>query len=145
MAFRFSLATVLRVRSIVEEREERLLQQILYEISQALEALAQTDAAIAASHEARCDALGKSLSAFHLRAFYGDVEELKQTRQQIEGQLEKLEELRDRQLKVYEEARRNREMLTDMHKEKRFAYDSGLVKREQAMLDDNYIARRGRC
>ena len=36
-------------------------------------------------------------------------------------------------------------MLTDMREKKRTAYDSDMSKREQKTLDDNYIARRGRC
>lgn len=145
MAFRFPLATVLRVRRIVEEREERLLQQILFEINQSREALARTDEAIAGSNAARGQAMGKPISGYNLHAIYGELEDLKQSRIEIEKRIEKLEELRDRQLKVYECARRNREMLTDMRKEQRTAYESDMAKREQAMLDDNFIARRGRC
>jgi len=53
--------------------------------------------------------------------------------------------LRDRQIIVYEGARRSREMLTDMHDEQRSVFDSDTSRREQKTLDDNYIARRGRC
>jgi hypothetical protein len=35
MAFKFSLGSVLRVRRIVEEREERMLQSIQLELSRA--------------------------------------------------------------------------------------------------------------
>jgi len=40
MAFQFSLATVLRVRGIVEEREEGILQKILSDISKIFDDLA---------------------------------------------------------------------------------------------------------
>jgi flagellar FliJ protein len=79
---------------------------------------------------------------FH--ASYGEVEEFKQNREKLAEQIEKLEQLRDQQLKVYENARRNREMLTDMREEKRTAYDSDIARLEQKTLDDNFIARRGR-
>ncbi len=36
-------------------------------------------------------------------------------------------------------------MLTDMREKKRTAYDIEINKREQKILDDNYISRRGRC
>ena len=58
--------------------------------------------------------------------------------------IQKREEARDRQLIIYEAARRNREMLTDMREKKRAAYDAETNKREQKALDDNYISRRGR-
>ena len=34
MSFQFSLAAVLKVRGILEEKEERMLQQILFELAQ---------------------------------------------------------------------------------------------------------------
>jgi len=144
MAFQFSLATVLRVRGILEEREERLLQKILFEISQTLETLARTDAEIAGSDAARRSDVFKPSIGRHLHASYGEVKELKQSRKDIETQIEKLEQLRDRQLVIYEGARRNREMLSDMREEKQTAYESDMARREQKTLDDNYIARRGR-
>jgi flagellar export protein FliJ len=144
MAFQFSLATVLRVRGILEEREERMLQKILFEISQTLEILARTKAQIAGTDASRLADTFKPILGRHLHASYGEVKELVQSREDLEGQIEKLERLRDRQLTVYQQARRNREMLTDMRDEKRSAYESDVARTEQKTLDDNYIARRGR-
>ena len=144
MAFQFSLGTVLRFRSILEEREERMLQRILFEISQTREALAQTDADIAESDAARNADVFKPVIGRSVHASYGAVNELKQSRENLLGQIEKLELLRDRQRVIYEGARRNREMLTDMRDEKRCVYESDAAHREQKTLDDNYIARRCR-
>ena len=44
MAFQFSLASVLRVREMIEEREEGILQKILHEISKVSDAIERTDA-----------------------------------------------------------------------------------------------------
>jgi flagellar export protein FliJ len=143
MAFLFSLDTVLRVRGILEEREERLLQKILFEISQTLEALARTDAEIAGSDASRSTDLFKPVIGRSLHASYGALKELRESRNDLEGQIEILEKLRDRQRIVYEGARRNREMLTDIRAEKRCNYESDTARREQKTLDDNYIARRG--
>jgi flagellar FliJ protein len=144
MAFQFSLATVLRVRGVLEEREERMLQKILFEISQTLEAIARTDAEIAGSDASRRTDVFKPFIGRNFHASYGEVKELRQSRKDLELQIEKLEQLRDRQLIVYEGARRNREMLTDMREAKRGAYESDVARREQKTLDDNFIARRGR-
>jgi flagellar export protein FliJ len=144
MAFQFSLGTVLRVRSILEEREERMLQKILFEISQTLGTLADTEAEIAGSDSARCADVYKPLVGRNVHASYGEVKELKQFRESLLSQIEKLEQLRDRQRAVYDGARRNREMLSDMCEEKRGAYESDMARQEQKTLDDNYIARRGR-
>lgn len=144
MAFRFSLATVLRVRVIAEEREERMLQKILFEIAQLNEAVARTDAAMAELNSSRRTDLFKAVVGRHLHASYGGVEELRQRRIDLEAQLEKFEQLREIQVKAYEAARRDREMLTDMREERRGAYDVDVARNEQKTLDDNYIARRGR-
>jgi flagellar FliJ protein len=144
MSFHFSLATVLRVRGILEEQEERMLQKILFEIAQTREALERTEAAITESDTSRRADIFKPFIGRNLHASYGEVKELKQDRKNLEEQIAKLEQLRDRQIVVYEKARRNREMLTNMHEEKRSAYDSDLARLEQKAIDDNYIARRGR-
>jgi flagellar FliJ protein len=144
MSFEFSLATVLRVRGILEEREERMLQKILFEIAQAREALACADAAIAESDASRRADIFKPFIGRNLHASYGAVNELQQNRKNLEEKIAKLEQLRDRQIAVYEKARRNREMLTNMHEEKRSAYESDLARLQQKTIDDNYIARRGR-
>jgi flagellar FliJ protein len=144
MSFQFSLATVLRVRGILEEQEERMLQKILFEITQTREALAQTEADIAESNASRHADLFKPFIGRNIHASYGEISELKQNKKNLEEKIVKLEDLRDRQVVIYEKARRNREMLTNMHEEKRSEYESGLARLEQKAVDDNYIARRGR-
>jgi flagellar export protein FliJ len=145
MAFQFSLATVLRVRGIVEEREEGILQKILFDISKIFDDLERTDAQLAESNASRDADVFKPFIGLQVHASYGQLKELKQRRKNLEGQIQKLEQARDAQLIVYEAARRDREMLTDMREKKRNAFDADVNKREQKALDDNYIARRGRC
>ncbi len=144
MAFQFSLATVLRFREILEDREESMLQKILYEISQTLQAIARTDTKIAESNASRVAERFKPSTGQQFHVSYAQIKDLKQSREELATQLEKLEQLRERQLKVYGAARRNREMLTDMREDRRGAYKSEMARREQKTLDDNYIARRGR-
>jgi flagellar export protein FliJ len=144
MAFQFSLATVLRVRGIIEDREEGILQKIISEISRILDDLERTDDQLTALDASRDADVFKPRIGIQVHASYGEVNELKQRRKDLEEQIQKLEQARDEQLIVYEAARRDREMLTDMCEKKRTAYDSDMSKREQKTLDDNYIARRGR-
>lgn len=144
MSFEFPLSTVLRVRGITEEREERLLQQILLEISQTLEALAAADAEIEGSNASRRGEIFKPIEGYNVHASYGEVKNLKQSKASLEQKMEKLKQLRDRQMKVYQAARRNREVLSDMHHAQRDAYNSELARREQMRSDDNFGVRRGR-
>ncbi len=144
MAFKFPLATVLRVRGIIEEREEGILQKILFDISQTFDGLERIEVQIAESDAARLADILKPSFGRDLHASYGEVKDLKQRRKELEAQIQKLEQARDVQLLIYEAARRNREMLTDMRQKKRTAYDSNLSRAEQKTLDDNYNARRSR-
>ncbi len=142
MAFRFSLATVLRIRAVVEDREERLLQRIQQEVAQTLQAMTQTDSEIAESNASRRAELFKPSTGTNVRAAYGGIDQLKSNRQTLEAQLVKLEELKAVQLNVYRAARRDREMLADMRDRKRGVYDADTARREQHTLDDNFLARR---
>jgi flagellar FliJ protein len=144
MSFQFPLATVLRVRGVVEEKEERMLQQINAEIAQARDVLEHIATEIVELDASRRTEVFKARVGHNIHASYGRMNELKQNRKLFEDQLVKLEELRDRQIAIYEAARRNREVLTNMHDEKRSAYESDLARNEQKTIDDNFIARRGR-
>jgi len=144
MAFHFSLATVLRVRAIIEEREEGILQKILFDISKVFDDLERIDMQIEEADNSRHAEVLKPCIGLDVHASYGEVKELKQRRKDFEDKIQKLEEARDRQLTIYAAAKRNREMLTDMREKKRTAYDAEMNKREQKTLDDNYISRRGR-
>jgi hypothetical protein len=72
MAFRFPLASVLRLREIHEQREERLLTQILAQITQTREAIADTNLEITTSAAGREKALlDSAMSAAEIQASYG--------------------------------------------------------------------------
>ncbi len=144
MAFKFTLGTVLRVRAILEEQEERMLQRILYEVTKTREEIARIDAELAGTNELRRADVNKPNIGHNLQASYGYVQQLKQSRKEHEDKLEKLCQLRDKQMKIYETARRNREMITDLREEKRAAYEAELARNEQKNIDDNFSARRGR-
>jgi flagellar export protein FliJ len=145
MAFDFSLATLLRVRGIVEEREEGVLQKILFDISTIHEDLRRTDALLAESNASRHADIFKPCIGLQVHASYGQVNELKRHRENLARQIQKLEQARDAQIILYRAARRDREMITDMLEKQRIAHDKGVNLREQKALDDNYNVRRGRA
>jgi flagellar export protein FliJ len=144
MGFQFSLDAVLQVREIVEEQEERILQKILHGIVRAREALAQTEARITESDAVRSANCFKPVVGYNIHAAYGELKELKQNRKNFEEKIGKLEELRDKQLIAYSEARQNREVLSTMCEKKRKAYELDMTHIEQKALDDIFISRRKR-
>ena len=141
MGFRFSLATVLRVREIAEDKEERLLTQILGQIAKTRQELhdlkAQVDMLLRKSETQ----LASTISAAQLHITYGQMRALEIMQKDLVEQLAKLETLRDQQMKVYATARRNREVLSELREGQleRFRYE--LTRQEQALMDDNFAAR----
>jgi flagellar export protein FliJ len=144
MAFQFPLDPVLRFRRTVEEREEAALQKIVHEIALTFESLERIEKRILASECARIGEMFKPLMGLELHASYGEVGALRQRRTELIEQIKKLEQTRDGQMKAYEAARRDRELLTNMQDKKRVAYESEMDKREQKLLDDVFLARRSR-
>jgi flagellar export protein FliJ len=144
MGFQFSLSSVLRVREMIQEREEGILKKILFEISHASESIGRIDTQLAEAYASRqADVLKPSIGLdFH--ASYGVVKDLKRRREELQANIRKLEQARDAQLAIYEAARRNRETLSDLREKKHRAYEAELNKREQKAMDDNFIARRHR-
>lgn len=141
MGFQFSLAAVLKVRCIAEEKEERLLQKIQREIAQTQESIDNTEASIREIELARESTLSQSITGCYLHAFYMEVKMMRQLKKELEEKLAKLIELRNRQMKIYEEARRNREMLTNIHDKELSAYNIEIARKEQKIIDDIYVSR----
>jgi hypothetical protein len=142
MAFQFTLHAVLRARIIVEEHEERILQKILVEIAQCTREITHLDSEMVRANTLRAGGLFQPSLGRTLHGQYGEMQELMRVRDLLVGQVSKLEELKAMQLLVYNAARQNRELLTDMRTTKREAYKTDLSRREQSTLDDNFIARR---
>jgi flagellar FliJ protein len=141
MAFRFPLASVLRLREIHEQREERILTEILGRVARTREAIAGLDEQIAQTAVQREHNLLERMSGTELHVSYGTVEMLKQRKQTAESQLRQLEQQRDQQIKVYQAAHQARRVLTNMREDQHEAYLYEQARREQKEIDDLFIAR----
>lgn len=144
MPFRFRLATVLRVRESLEKNEERALQVLQLEIVRLLTCMEELSAAIARAHEARELAMQQPIPAGQLHSLLWEVQGKVEQKKTLLQDLHRLEQERDQQMKVYQQAHRNREMLTDMFHEQRAEYEQESARSEQKQLDDIFIARRHR-
>ena len=149
MGFHFSLDSVLRVRGMVEEQEERMLQRILFEIAQTLESIERINAELTGSDALRRAEVFKPVSGFNIHASYEHVLALKEKKKELEDKLEKLEQLRDRQLVVYtarSPMRAQPELRFTLSQDMCGFVDGSSTgaRREQRNLDDNHTSRRGR-
>ena len=144
MAFQFSLAAVLRLRESVEKREERALQSIQLEVARTLQQVEQLGVAIGGAHQARERALQQTISGGHLHSLLWEEQAAEQQLKLLMGQLQVLEQAREKQMKVYQTAHREREMLTDMRQKQKDVYERERLREEQKRLDDIFMARRHR-
>jgi flagellar biosynthesis chaperone FliJ len=144
VAFKFSLATVLRAREITEKQEERKLQLILGEISNAIKALAHSEETLRACSTLREAHINVTLSANNIQTLFAEVALSQSNRDNLLAHLSRLELSMKNQFDLYLAARHNREMLTEMYRDRKVVYEIDQTKREQSALDDNYAARRSR-
>lgn len=142
MAFRFSLATLLRLREIAEQREERLLGQILAQMAQTrqtLNDLAAQRKSLIAQQEI---ALRQPTSAFDIHGFYGQMRAIDEMELTGREHLAKLATLREQQMKIYEKAHRDHELLCGIKSDKLEAFQREQTRQEQNAMDDNFSSRR---
>jgi len=141
MAFRFSLATVLRFRESVEKREELALQKLLLEMAAVRRDIENLTREIARAQAARNKALEQPLPAFQLQGMLQEIDRAVEKRKALLETLGRLEQQRKTQTANYRAAHRNREMLSDVAARQREAYDRGRERAQQKFLDDIFAAR----
>ena len=144
MAFRFSLATLLRLRVSQEHQQELLL----HSANQQLQRIAQ-DLASLQSLESDLSATAKSLLAGGMAAV--ELHFVDQCLNQLERQKnlarKKIAEARREltvRLAAFEEARRQRRMIEEIRDRQKNSYHQTEARREQRILDDLYLVLRNR-
>jgi flagellar FliJ protein len=144
MAFRFPLATVLRVRESIEKREENALQRIQLEMARVARQIEELNAAVAQAHARQNRALREPMRAGELHATLAQIEAAAREKNALLLALQGLEQQRLKQMKVYQAAHRDHETMINMRNEKRDAYELENARSQQKYLDDIFMARRHR-
>lgn len=144
MSFKFPLVTVLRIRESLEEREERALQKIQTEIIRVVQRLDELGTAMDRAHQAREQAMRQSIPAGQLHTLLWDAQAIADQTNDLLHALGILEQQREVQMKIYQAAHREREMLTEIFNRQQEAYERESVRTEQKQLDDIFVARRHR-
>lgn len=141
MAFKFPLATVLRLRESVEKREELTMQTIQVEVAR----LRQSIDALSSDIELRFQNLQKRMEepveANQLQLDLSEINRSIEKRQDLLLALEVALHRHTDQSKVYRAAARARQTLTEMEAESRAAYDQKQDRIQQKFLDDIFVAR----
>jgi flagellar export protein FliJ len=141
MGFRFTLESVLRFREGLEKREELTLQKIQDEVAQVRSRIDELTEEISKANLRRDDAMRMWMQASELKNLQDELTAAVNAREALLIELEGLKEKRDAQMKVYQAARVNRRMLTDMEKQKREEWVQEQARKEQKRLDDIFSSR----
>ena len=144
MPFLFPLAMLLRVRILTEEREEQALRQVLQDIARTEQSIKTADSDILQGQVGLSARISKTLEGRDLQLSHDAIKAIQNHREDLRGQLEKLEQLKEAQLTRYQSARQNREMLNDLQHKHRVSYEARLGLQEQKMLDGIFANRQSR-
>jgi flagellar export protein FliJ len=142
MAFHFLLQTLLRFRRNCEHREKLQLAAINRQI---VHVRLQMDAVVQEKVAAR-NRLGQNLARGILATELRETEcfemLLALRQESLARQLVKLEQLRREQQRVYEEAWRQSQILENLRDRQERLYYQEQARREQEAVDEQYLARR---
>lgn len=141
MPFRFTLETVLRFRKSVERSEEITLQKIVQEMARLQHELQRLEEGQQLLREQRDNDLRKGLAAIQLQELSETEQRLAITAEDVRRRLRELETVRLAQLAKFREARQNREVLSEMRRQKHELYEREQRRREQKTLDEIFLAR----
>jgi flagellar protein FliJ len=144
MSFYFPLAAVLRYRESIEQREYFALEKTQQEIARVEARVRQVEEDCSKATRDRAAELAQGIRAAHVQSAYEYQTALEQQRDALLIFLLELKVKWRQQLASYDVARRNRETLEKLREKQLDAYSREQAKREQAMMDDIFLSRRGR-
>jgi flagellar export protein FliJ len=141
MAFHFPLQAVFHLRQSMEHQQELRLRSANQQVARVRHLMEQFDAHLHDRHLQRLRDLVEGVTAAELR-FASDGDScLLDHRKALEGELVRLQNLRDQQQRIYEQARRDRETFESLHDHQFSEYQRDVLRRAQRELDDTFLLR----
>jgi flagellar export protein FliJ len=141
MAFRFPLQAVFHLRQSLEHQQELRLRAANQQVAKVRQLLEQLDERIQHMQARESQELGVGTTSAELRFALSCDAALHQQRQEVEREMSRLQNLRDQQQRIFQQARRERETFESLrdHQRREYARDSG--RREQRQIDDLFLLR----
>jgi len=144
MAFRFSLAGILRFRRSVEHHQELQLLAANQKVAQVRQRMVEVDRDATASWMRQAQLLRNGLSAAEIHFELQCRATLGQRRQELEQELLCQEKIRDERRLAYQAARKSREMVDTLRERQFQLYRQQQVREDQRQLDDLFLLGRRR-
>jgi flagellar FliJ protein len=141
MAFRFTLAAVLKYRKNLEQREYLALGRVQQEIAQTEAQLHECTQLLSEIANLRSAETVRGIASVHLQDAYERERRLEQQRDELQIKRQELAVKRQQCLKAYELARQKREVLEKLREQQLDAYVLDQARREQHRVDDLFLSR----
>jgi flagellar FliJ protein len=141
VAFRFPLASVLRLRKTIERRAEVSLKSAQLEVARARRRIDELTDEMAKACQDREKALGASTPANRLQFMQVEINAAIEARRILFETLQTLKLQRDTQMKAYQTAHRGRQVLTDLETQYRDLYEQEELRRQQKQVDEIFASR----
>lgn len=143
MAFRFPLQAVLHFRQSIEHQQELRLRAATQMVTRLGQLMEQMDAQRQELHSAQTRKLSAGMTAVELQFELLCQGELLRRRRELEQQLVRLEQVREQQREIFQQARRARETLEAVRDQQFRVHQKQARRREQRSLDDLFLLQRG--
>jgi flagellar export protein FliJ len=141
MAFRFTLAAVLKYRKNLEQREYLALGRVYQEIAQVEAQLSRCEEWLAEITNLRAAETARGIASIHLQDAYEQERGLEMQRDELQVKRQELHMKRLQCLKAYELARQKREILEELRNQQQSAYVIDQSRRDQRRTDDIFLSR----
>jgi flagellar export protein FliJ len=142
MPFRFPLQAVLHFRQSLEHQQELRLRAANQQVARGQHVIEQIDLRRRALQAEQVRDLAAGVTAAELRFAVQCEAELLRHRRELEVQRIRLQQLRDQQREIFQQARRARETLESLREDQLKLYKQEASRREQRDLDDLFLLRR---
>jgi flagellar export protein FliJ len=142
MAFHFPLQAVLHFRQSLEHQQELRLRAANQQVARVQRLIEQMDLRRRENRSTQTNELSAGVTAAELRFELLCEGELLRHRRELEQQLLRLEQLRQQQRELLQQARWARETLESVRDRQLRVYQKEALRREQRSLDDLFLLRR---
>ena len=142
MAFHFPLQSILQLRRSEEHQQELRLRAIHQQITRLRHGIEQLEAQIQQIRKDASERLQMRAVAAELRFSLLCEQSVRQHALRIETDLERLNNLREQQQRIFQQARRERETLENLRDQQFAQFCLGRERRQQRSLDDLFLQGR---
>jgi len=141
MAFRFSLAAVLKYREALEQRELAALERVQSEIALLENQICTAEEDLCRLEQRRGEELHRGMPSVHLQDAIAQEHAVDHLKKELSQKREEQKVKRQEILKAYEEAHQKRQLLQKLRTRRFGQYSRDQAKAEQATIDDLFLSR----